>query len=181
MDRDEAKIQQELLVEVVRCIQLKRVLSATNPDPEMNFWRLFSGGMLDLSVIDWCKIFGANGEPTHWKGLVSDPDKFRNDMLLSLEIDEKEWSTYWNHMKSYRDEFVAHHQRESKIKTYPVLDIAFKSSCFYYDHLARELASPYGQGLDGKLEEYAQRFYDQAKEVAVAASQATNGFKECVL
>jgi len=179
MSREEIDNQLSILVHIARCIQLKKVFNEIDPSPSLNFWRLIHGGFMDLPVLDWCKIFGANGEPTHWKGVVDDPAKFRTELLLKLEISQEEWEQYWNHMKDYRDELVAHFEAGTDVSTYPDLDIALKSSCFYYNYL-------YVVINEGKieptqfLEEYAERFYEQSKEIANTAYSATKGMKETV-
>ena len=83
-------------------------------------------------------------------------------------------------MKKYRDELVAHHEKKSRIPNFPKLDIAFDSSCYYYDYLCRELASPGAEHLCEDLQIYAQRFHDQAKTAAKAAIEATKDIQENV-
>jgi len=43
---------------LARCIALKRALAAADPDPALNFWRVFTAIMLDMAVLEWCKLFG---------------------------------------------------------------------------------------------------------------------------
>ena len=173
------KSQKALLVQIVRCIQLKRIFEELNPEPKLNFWRLIHGGFLDLPVLDWCKIFGSNAEPTHWKGVVHDIDKFKNDLFSYLEITQAEWVEYWNHMKDYRDELVAHYDLDSDVSTYPSLDLALRSSYFYYDCLTSHVDGCMSDGEE-RLEVYSLRFYEKAKEIAAKAIEATSDIKETV-
>ena len=65
----------------------KRVLSALDPDPPLNFWRILHGNLLDTAVLDWCKLFGSDDEEhqkTHWKNVVADRDAFRAELLGTL-------------------------------------------------------------------------------------------------
>jgi hypothetical protein len=32
--------------------------------PSLNFWRLIYGNLLDVAVLEWCKVFGSDAEPT---------------------------------------------------------------------------------------------------------------------
>ncbi len=63
----------ERLVALVRSATLKRVLRKVDPEPGLNFWRVIYGNLLDFSVIEWCKTFGADGKDGHWKDIVTDP------------------------------------------------------------------------------------------------------------
>lgn len=105
--------------------------------------RLIHGNQLDSAVLEWCKVFGSDDEATHWKQVVpaADHDQFRSDLLASLEITVDVWAAYWNEMKSYRDNLIAHHIELNKVANYPVLDLALKSSFFYYNYLIKELRS----------------------------------------
>lgn len=174
MNEQSIKNQMEILVEVVRCIQLKRALSEVDPEPPLNFWRLNYGGLMDLAVINWCKIFGSNAEPTHWKGVVDDTQAFRTQLLNYLSIDFGIWEEYWNHMKKYRDEFVAHRLSNSIVDRYPDLEIASNSSYFYYSYLSKLLDDE----TIPKLNEYSDRFYGQSLEIAKVALNATKDIRE---
>ena len=177
MDKESIKTQMAILVHVVRCIQIKQVLSELDPEPALNFWRVIHGGFLDLSALDWCKIFGADGEPTHWKDVIEDKDSFREELFAALEVTKEEWATYWNHMHDYRNEFVAHHAADSDISTYPNLDLALNSSHFYYDHILELLNDGKVDGIEYRGM-YSARFRAQAKEIAHAAIEATSGYTE---
>ena len=38
----------QVVVNVARCIALKRALAAADPDPSLNFWRVIHGNLLDV-------------------------------------------------------------------------------------------------------------------------------------
>ncbi len=179
MNRDAINTQINILVQIVRCIQMKKVLAEIDPSPRLNFWRIIHGGLMDLPVLEWYKIFGANAEPTHWKGVVDDPEHFRTSLLEKLNISYQNWEKYWAHMKDYRDEFIAHFASGSDVSNYPRLDIALRSTCYYHDYLyvkineGRIEQSPF-------LEEYAEKFYEQTKNIATTAYNATKDIKETV-
>ena len=171
---------QAILVQIIRSIQLKKVLSDIDPEPDLNFWRLIHGGFLDLSVIEWCKIFGENSENTHWKVLVdSDEGKsnFRDNLFSHLSISSAQWDENWNHLKDYRNDHVAHHNRDSSVAKYPDLDIALNSSFYYYSYLE---GLTEGDRID-TIEAYAERFYKQSRQIAEQAVAATSIFNETVL
>jgi len=177
MNKDTIKSQLSLLVQIARSIQIKYVLAELDPDPKLNFWRLIHGSFLDLPVLDWCKIFGSNAEPTHWKDVVSDISKFRNEMFSHLNITKDEWNEYWFQMKNYRDELVAHYEPNYNSETYPDLELAFKSSCFYHDYLVNLIDNETEEKME-ILEEYSKRFYIQTKKIAQIAIKATDSISE---
>ena len=163
---------------VVRSAQLKRALMFVDPNPALNFWRLIYGNLLDVAVLEWCKLFGADSEPTHWKRVVSDHDAFRQALLAALKIDEATWAMYWEEMKAYRDALVAHHVGGSAVIRYPSLELALESCYFYYSHVIAELRKFGEARFPDDLKDYSARFAAQAREIAERALASTAGIPE---
>ncbi|MCF6324476.1 MAG: hypothetical protein L3J89_09155 [Gammaproteobacteria bacterium] len=175
----EIETQIKLLIQVVRCIHLKRELFKKSPKPNLNFWRLIQGGLLDLSVLEWTKIFGVNGEPTHWKGIVKDDnEKFKKDLFSYIGLSEQEWGEYWNEMTMFRNESIAHYVDDTEITHYPRLDIALASSNYYYSYLISRIRKSGENKYPDSLEEYGQRFSTQSGHIAELALNATKDIKE---
>ena len=170
------------LVHLARSAEMKLALTEVDPEPHLNFWRLIHGNQLDIAVLEWCKVFGSDGEATHWKKIVppSDHDQFRDGLFGAAGVTAKEWEAYWNAMKKYRDNLVAHHIELNKVDNYPVLDLALKSSCFYYSYLIKELRSLGETRYPDDLQVYCREFESQAREIATAAVAATAAIKERV-
>jgi hypothetical protein len=80
------------LVHVVRSVGLKRSLSAVDPRPRLNFWRLIYGNQLDIAVIEWCKVFGSDAEASHWKTIVpmDGHGRFRSALLAYTGLTQGE-------------------------------------------------------------------------------------------
>lgn len=180
--REELTDHLHRLVHLVRSGMMKRALTDVDADPHLNFWRLIHGNQLDIAVLEWCKVFGTDGEATHWKKLVpiADHDQFRNDLLASAGVTKIAWAAYWNEMKLYRDNLAAHHNRENKVPDYPHLKIALQSSYFYYRYLIKELRQLGETRFPDELEAYGTRFESQAREIASQAVAATSAIKERV-
>ena len=170
------------LVHLARSVHLKSILTDIDPDPELNFWRLILGNHLDVSVLEWCKIFGSNAEPTHWKNIVpvDDHDLFRDELLSTLGVSGEEWANYWESMKEYRDRQVAHYEELHPDSKYPVLENALYSSYYYYKYLIAELRALGENGYPDDLEEYCASFAQQTKNVAERAIAATSSIREHV-
>ncbi len=172
--------QIKIITQIVRCIHLKKVLTAIDPSPKLNFWRLMYGDLLDISVLEWTKVFGSNAEPSHWKGIVSDHKKFKTELLQYVSCTESEWASYWNLMKDYRDEHVAHHSSSPTVTNYPTLNLALRSCYFYYSYLIKEARAAGETRFPNDLEEYSKKFADQSTNIAKAAIFATSEFQELV-
>ena len=170
------------LVHLARSTEMKRALTEVDPKPHLNFWRLIHGNQLDIAVLEWCKVFGSDGEATHWKKIVppAKHDEFRNGLLGVVGGTAEEWATYWNEMKAYRDNLVAHHIELKRVANYPVLDLTLKSSCFYYSYLIKELRSLGETRYPDDLQTYCEAFESQARAIAAAAVESTASIKERV-
>src|SRR5215471_11762480 len=83
-----------VLYALVRNILLKRALHAADPEPRLNFWRIQYGNLMDLAVIDWCKLFGsddAERQLIHWKNIADDQHIFRSALLRALAMTREDW------------------------------------------------------------------------------------------
>ena len=184
MDRKTLLDAADTLTNLVRNIHLRRELSAVRADPHLVFWRLIYGDLSDIVVLEWCKLFGSDDDerqPLHWKNMVPDPTKFRNDLFSRLRIYESKWRSYWSEMKLYRDQSVAHHDlRRSEIKKYPKFDLALESAYFYYEFIVDQLRNMRTDLKPSDLREYSKSFSAQCREIARAAMNATDKFKESV-
>ncbi len=170
------------LVHGARSVAMKRALSVVDQEPRLDFWRLIHGNQLDIAVLEWCKVFGSDGEPTHWKRIVPKTAhrQFRDGLLASAGITADVWAQYWEDMKLYRDNLGAHHNESIRVAAYPRLDLALSSSAFYYGYLIKELRSMGELRFPDNLELYTTSFEQQARDVASRAVEATNGMKEGV-
>lgn len=170
------------LVNLARSAEMKRALTAVVPEPHLNFWRLIYGNQLDIAVLEWCKVFGSDGEATHWKKVVptENHDQFRDKLFEATGTTPEEWAAYWNDMKTYRDCQVAHHIELSPDANYPVLDLALKSSVFYYGYLINELRSLGETRYPDDLQSYCDAFESQARAIAATAIASTAAIEEQV-
>jgi len=170
------------LVHLARSTMMKRALTKVDPNPSLNFWRLIHGNQLDIAILEWCKIFGTDGEPAHWKTIVAPANhvQFRDSLFGAVGVTADEWMAYWNEMKGYRDNLVAHHIELHKVANYPRLDLALKSSYFYYSYLIKELRSLGETRYPDNLQSYCEAFESQVREIAAMAVASTSAIKENV-
>lgn len=185
-----------VLSAVVWNIHLKRLMHEVDPSPRLNFWRLMYGNLLDMAVIEWCKVFGSDHEehqPVHWKNIVPEEqhDEFRKGLLAHLKVPRGEWLKYREGVKHYRDNHAAHmnvpmFQSQTDGKTredgrYPELGLALEAAYFYYGALlTRFEAGGFQHQYPSDIREYCARFVAQATEVAQKATAATAEMTEKV-
>ncbi len=97
------------------------------------FWVNANGNFLDISVLEWCKLFGEKKGKHRWSRIVSDP-QFQQKLLQRLNLTEDQFDGYVKQMRDYRDWFIAHLDDE-RVMHPPRMRIARKSIAFLYDHL----------------------------------------------
>jgi len=165
-------------VNVVRCIQVKRALTAVEPAPALSFWRLYYGIVLDIAVLEWCKIFGSRKERTHWTRVVKDQAGFRQALIQDLGVDWDTWKAYWKHLKAYRDNYVSHLGDIAAVATYPDLTLALASCLFYYRYLLVEVRRAGPTDLPDDLREYSEMLSGLARDAAAQALAATASLTE---
>jgi hypothetical protein len=174
----------EVLVNLVRNIRLRRELQSACANPPLSFWRVIYDDLTDIAVLEWCKLFGSDDserQTVHWKNVVPDTDAFRQDLFSRLNVSAEQWKAYWDQIKRYRDQSVAHHdQRRVEIKTYPTFDLALLSAYFYYETVVSELLKLGIEQFPKDLKAYGDDFADQCRDIAAAALKATDKFEEKV-
>lgn len=181
-DTDRVRTQLFRLAYIVRNIAFYRSLAIYCDSLNQNFWIYSFNNFFDMSVLEWCKVFGSRREPTHWTTVVSDEDMFRSDMLTELNLTDDEWESYWIEMKDYRDISVAHHTKNPDLTKYPCLDTALASTVFLYGHLVNQLsdAPEPVYFLPKDLSRYYERALSLAKQISAAAYEASCGIEDKV-
>ena len=74
------------LIYVIRNAANYRSLVKYKNDFNQNYWILTFNNFFDLAILEWCKIFGVDSEPTHWKTIVDDHEAFRTGLLNFMKI-----------------------------------------------------------------------------------------------
>ncbi len=104
------------------------------PRREGNFWITAIGNFIDVSVLEWCKLFGDDADNHHWKNIVTDQKIFRSELMKDIRITDREWKDNWKTIRNYRDQFVAHLDSEHTMHI-PKMDIPERMVRFYYEQL----------------------------------------------
>ena len=167
----------EILTSLIRNISLKRALHEICPSPHLSFWRVMYGNLMDMAVLDWCKLFGSDDDdrqPAHWKNVVADQHLFRNTLLDHVQMTASQWLGYWQEMKLYRDTCVAHHDpKRAGIPNFLTLQPALLSAFYYFDYSRSELLKVGINQQPTDIRQYAKEFEVQGAKVGRLALAAT--------
>ncbi len=168
------------LVYVVRNVAHYRSLLAMQNDFHQNYWILVSNNLFDIAILEWTKVFGTDENETHWKHYVSDHAGFRTGLMERLSVSSEDWAAYWKTMTGYRNDFIAHRVKDSKVQNHPKFDLALEACFYYYKILYDEFHSLHGAGYHSDLEEYFRQCCAQADAMSQVAYGATSGIPENV-
>lgn len=171
-----------VLVNLTRCVGLKRALTQVDADPKLNFWRVMFGSLLDVAVLEWCKLFGSDAEELHWKNLFQDEAGFRAGLLAQVGLQKANWDAYHDQMKTYRDQHVAHLDFNGhNLVNYPELDHALSSAVYYYSRVIEDLRALGVERFPNSLQDYYDAFLKDSTKIAALANASTHDFKPTVI
>ncbi|MBA9834094.1 hypothetical protein CFB47_39250 [Burkholderia sp. AU27893] len=137
----------------------------------MEFGKTVNSNMLDIAVLEWCKLFADRNAVHHWKRVIRDDteqQRFLGDMLLDAATSLNDWKRYLDTVRVYRDKFVAHLDDLDEMHT-PSLAVALKCVLFLYAHIranypVSSLAMPRRARLPESLSVYYEACRDEARQ-----------------
>lgn len=103
------------------------------------FWVNTNSNFLDITVLEWCKLFGDERSKHYFAKVVSDPAQFRKELFAKLVVTETAFNDCIQQMRTYRDKFVAHLDELDTMQI-PDLTIAKMSTVFLYEYLLTQEA-----------------------------------------
>ncbi len=131
---------------------------------EGDFWITVVGNFIDVSVLEWSKLFVYHSDKHHWKQIVSDKKEFRSRLVKTLGITNADWSKSWHENKDYRDKFIAHLDSEHTMDV-PDMTLPQRMVEFYFDDLRTYCSS--NSVLDGMPRDMSQYYTDCHNEALV--------------
>jgi len=175
------KYQIKILEYFVSQLTYHRAIRKTAPQLKQNFWIYISNNHMEMAVLEWCKLFGANAEHLHWSKVFKDKDGFREHILNSVQMDKTQWCKYWTELTDYRNKRVSHFDPDFRPIRYPRLEPAFKAVVACYQYVLNKLESySIDHNYPPSLEEYSDRLMEQALVFAERAYNATKNLDEKV-
>jgi hypothetical protein len=136
--------------------------------PEASFWRTMANNCLDLAVLEFCKPFADRKGRHGWRKVVS-TDKlaeFEAGLYRHVGMTAKEWDSYLDQIRHYRDKFVAHLDDDRTMYP-PLLDPAKSAVEYLHSHIVA-IEAPIGS-LTGLVADVARMSAAYEQEKALAA------------
>ena len=101
------------------------------------FGATVNDNMLDIAVLEWCKLFADPKARHHWHRIIqtdAEQKQFLAQLLPAVGVNAKGWEQYLKKVRDYRDKFIAHLDEENQMNI-PSTEPALKSVFFLYAHL----------------------------------------------
>lgn len=162
---DDKVIINFLHIDCIRNYAIHRALYSQHENHGLssNFWRVTSNTTRDFSIIQWCKLFGAWSESTHWKNHPYIND-FQVQILDVIGLPFQSWQKIHNEILEYRDKNAAHIDIENWERNIPIMDKAIDILCASFN----QFISPSYGGWNLKDE------YEKVYEETLIASQTSS-------
>ena len=142
---------------------------------ETGFWLTVHGNFIDICVLEWCKLFGNKNGIYHWRRTLTDPERFCLELLNSHGINETELKRLWKEVKDYRDDFVAHSEKQETTPI-PNMNIPYLLVEFYFRKLLLDFPT---LQTNSSLPAHFDQYYDaRLKEAEVELLHAKNRVHE---
>lgn len=127
------------LMAFAQSVRVRRMMQDIALEPKQTFWIMVVNLLLDAAAIDWCKVFGAWDEDTHWTKVIPKEwhEDVRANLLNTLGLSKDDWEAYRNSIVGFRDQIVAHHDLNATVAKYPHYDLAFAAADFMFTEIRR--------------------------------------------
>jgi hypothetical protein len=134
-----------------------------------------NGNMLDIAVLEWCKLFADHNARHHWKRVIrggEEQRQFLGALLRDAGISLQDWKRYLDSVRVYRDKFVAHLD-DLPVMRIPSLEVALKCVLFLYRYIRANsptstFKTPHCAHLPEDLSSYYEACRDEAREAYAA-------------
>ena len=140
--------QYAILVSFVHNLAYHKVLfdSYKESNKKSEFWTRTINVYRERAVLDWCIVFGADSNETHWKKVVLDEqyqDDFRQYLRSATGITKKQIDKYWSEMTTFRNCYVAHRKDLLTYTCIPYMDQALAHVIAYDKWLRQKITASF--------------------------------------
>lgn len=103
-----------------------------------NIWAQTLNNSYAQAGIYWCKVFGTDSEPSHWKSVLTNHLGAREETLKITGLSLTEYESYWESMTELRNKKLAHD--DLSVKGFlPNLDIAVNICSVLHGQIKQKL------------------------------------------
>ena len=147
------------------------------PQDRGGLWLTLTGDLLDICVLEWCKLFGNKNGEYHWKKVTLDSASFLSSLLTPFRLSQTEFDAIYAELKHYRDEFVAHTE-ESETTPVPALSTPYLLVSFLYERTLHDFPTLSGRDslptdLNSYYDEHLQEAEGEFAKIAHFRSSGT--------
>jgi hypothetical protein len=142
--------QYQVLVSFVHHLAYYRVLLEiySNSDKKSEFWTRTIDAHILRAIIDWCMVFGADSNATHWKKVArcrASQSAFRKHLKAATGITGPSWKKFWRSMTEFRNKYAAHRTVEGTYPPVPMVDTALLVAIAYDDWLRSRIQASFSE------------------------------------
>jgi hypothetical protein len=134
------------------------------PRISSQYWITVTSNCLDISILEWCKLFADRKDPHHWQNIVSDRD-FERLIYRRMRVTRAHFEAYRLAVRRYRDKFLAHLDSDLAMEI-PNLDLAMSASSIYYAYVRDVECTPAtARSFPADLHDYYVNSMNEAQKV----------------
>ena len=152
--QEQARLINVMRIVVTECLaHIAYYLTIKNIDyslKEQDWFNYTRNAYYDLTIGNWCKLFGANSEPTHYHKLIEKKyalrpileqlginpvtkENLKNFILSEMQVSKKDFDEFWEKTRDYRNRALIHHVHDpAQINDgdldYPEIEIILKTA-----------------------------------------------------
>lgn len=173
--RDPIRAPLHLLMKFSQSIQVRRMMQEIVKEPKQNFWVMTTNLLMESAANEWCKVFGSDDQDTHWKCVIPNErhDEIRAGLLKATGLTLEDWKKYREHIVTYRDKMIAHHDLDVQMANFPHYDVAILAANFMFDSLEYFASDGLLGDIPQSLDRWSQSVARNMKPIVTKAFEAS--------
>ncbi|MBL1263626.1 hypothetical protein JJL52_08040 [Methylomicrobium sp. RS1] len=145
MNQDIVNLQINILLDFTKSLAYYRTIKQDRQRIQRNndFWVYSMNTYYYKAITDWCIVFGADNNESHWKK-ISDYDMSTIELEIrsAAGLTGDDWGKYWKEIVDFRNNYAAHRSVNPNDDKVPSLDKAFEIAKSYFELLRKWLSIP---------------------------------------
>lgn len=146
MSNTKKAVRAKILCEhIIRNAAFHRAMSSASIKAPSELWKTAQNNFLDVSILEWYKLFCDVKGTYYWKRFSADTRKIEPELISSLKTSKEDFDSFCTIVKRYRDRFLAHLDTDDVMEI-PSLDIIIHSTIYLHTFIKTHYGSalPFG-------------------------------------
>jgi hypothetical protein len=163
------------LMAFAQAVHVRRMIEGIAVEPKQTFWIMTLNLLIESAAIEWCKVFGAWDEQTHWTRAFPNADhaSVRTKLLLALGMDAAAWEAYRDTIVDYRNQLIAHHDLNASVAAYPQFDPGLNAAAFMFNQLRAKADQDWLGGIPTSLDRWARAVASNMEPIVIKSFAAS--------